>query len=646
MSKVAALCAGDEAFVKSVLYPPQDITSLTQGLLDADSTPTPADIMNRVQKRVSDLEREVYLLKSHRNAVASNIPLPAELLAKVFCILEQSSRGTSWKALEWVRVTHVCRHWRTVALECPALWGYITTQYKKRKSMDILLERSKQAPLTVYFRDWKEEDDPMLLDIVSQTQRLQSLELERDAGHKSSPMEKVLFRFSGSPKLLEKLVIVGHKGRERTAYNAAPDNTTDAVPKELAQVDFPCLRTLEISHCLIPWEVLPKAPRLIHLKLHTLSRTSCMPAQPFLSSLRSLPLLQSLDLVDLLPGEDLPAAVPPIPLPALRNLKLRGSFAQLLCFLRATRIPEEATLHLGFTVDPEAEEAAQFLSALETSWVLIPQDAKKVPKPTFTSKFQTFAIANVGRDYDSYGEEVKPPTLHWWFGPALPAKSKALPKIENARLSISFAEQGRSSCQALQTFLDQLDFSSLRCLQLDTCPEFDSRMWDVYTRLEKLVTINFRNGKTIQTFAAKIKDDPVDGSETEDELSGSGSDSDSDGYSSYNKKNEPKKKEKKVIRKPYFPALTYVRCHKVHFGDMDDWGGTAITIGHLVDGFEKRPEPKYSHLSMQVVDCINFSHEDITFMAENTDVDVAFDGKQCWDEQYRRIQRRTRGDFW
>ncbi|TEB39324.1 hypothetical protein FA13DRAFT_468599 [Coprinellus micaceus] len=142
----------------------------------------------------------------------------------------------------------------------------------------------------------------------------------------------------------------------------------------------------------------------------------------------------------------------------------------------------------------------------------------------------------------------------------------------------------------------------------------------------------------MRSFAKKIKDDPVDGPGSAVEESGSDSGSDSNSYHSYSK-GKPRAK-KKVVPKPYFPALKYVRCYKVHFGEPNDWDSTAETVDHLVSGFGNRPEPKYSHVTMYVTQCINFSGGDVDYMAENSDCDVVFDGSQSWDEEYREAQYR------
>ena len=52
-------------------------------------------------------------------------------------------------SIGWVKVTHVCRHWREVALNCPQLWSEISL-YMGREWTRKMIARAKQAPLDIY----------------------------------------------------------------------------------------------------------------------------------------------------------------------------------------------------------------------------------------------------------------------------------------------------------------------------------------------------------------------------------------------------------------------------------------------------------------------------------------------------------------
>ncbi|EIW75858.1 hypothetical protein CONPUDRAFT_169110 [Coniophora puteana RWD-64-598 SS2] len=87
--------------------------------------------------------------------------LPPELLEIIFeeCILRAHNHdGLSWQfhvcvsrcILDWVQVTHVCRHWRTVALGCPRLWSHPVVACGRWA--EEMLARSRRARLTLSVR--------------------------------------------------------------------------------------------------------------------------------------------------------------------------------------------------------------------------------------------------------------------------------------------------------------------------------------------------------------------------------------------------------------------------------------------------------------------------------------------------------------
>lgn len=98
---------------------------------------------------------------AHYHRVPYN--LPPELLGRIFQLYAISSREPWLSAddtttlpacsisdgpYEWVRVTHVCRYWRDVALQAPLLWSHIILT-KNIECINAFLARSQQAPLTV-----------------------------------------------------------------------------------------------------------------------------------------------------------------------------------------------------------------------------------------------------------------------------------------------------------------------------------------------------------------------------------------------------------------------------------------------------------------------------------------------------------------
>ncbi|KAI0290887.1 hypothetical protein BC826DRAFT_1106216 [Russula brevipes] len=63
-----------------------------------------------------------------------------------------SRRGASWYELNgfrWISVTHVCRHWRQVALGDSSLWARISGYQISTAWISEALARARNAPLTI-----------------------------------------------------------------------------------------------------------------------------------------------------------------------------------------------------------------------------------------------------------------------------------------------------------------------------------------------------------------------------------------------------------------------------------------------------------------------------------------------------------------
>ncbi|KAH9841857.1 uncharacterized protein C8Q71DRAFT_845869 [Rhodofomes roseus] len=91
-------------------------------------------------------------LQNRLNALADVSVLSTEILCRIFMYCAPghvSGFSTSWpRPYGWVCMTHVCKHWRIVALSCTTLWVdlLVTKQYEW---MVELLARSKTVPLNV-----------------------------------------------------------------------------------------------------------------------------------------------------------------------------------------------------------------------------------------------------------------------------------------------------------------------------------------------------------------------------------------------------------------------------------------------------------------------------------------------------------------
>lgn len=75
--------------------------------------------------------------------------LPPEVLSEIFIHHRYVDSELNWsRRYQWIKITHVCHYWRSIALSSPRLW----TTIKPHKNIEVIKEvliRAKKAPLSV-----------------------------------------------------------------------------------------------------------------------------------------------------------------------------------------------------------------------------------------------------------------------------------------------------------------------------------------------------------------------------------------------------------------------------------------------------------------------------------------------------------------
>ena len=85
--------------------------------------------------------------KARHNSAALVCQLPPELLCHIF---QLACRDWNRDIKRYIRCSHVCKHWRTVALNCKTLWNHLDDCFAKPANLaQEMLRRSKDAPLIV-----------------------------------------------------------------------------------------------------------------------------------------------------------------------------------------------------------------------------------------------------------------------------------------------------------------------------------------------------------------------------------------------------------------------------------------------------------------------------------------------------------------
>ncbi|KAF5315830.1 hypothetical protein D9611_004989 [Ephemerocybe angulata] len=303
--------------------------------------------------------------KGRYNTTPFSNRLPAEILSSIFLILASTIASqfllTPWLRrgrTSWIYVTHVCRYWREVALDCATLWSNLL--FFDPSLTEAMLSRSKDAPLSFALTHYHSASrfKDVLPKILSKTDRLLSVEIDNGIN------AAILDNFSRSAPILEKLAL--------SCYLSHP---TVNLTSTFLQGGAPSLKHLVLRRFKIEsWNILPLGPRLTHLEI--VAPTVQRPSAPkFIASFQAMPYLQTLILQDLLPEDEYPIdpvsnTICPPPFPALRRLKIIDTFDEVTDFFGAVDLPETATLSLTFpdSLSFDEELLEDFLTNLEESW--------------------------------------------------------------------------------------------------------------------------------------------------------------------------------------------------------------------------------------------------------------------------------------
>ncbi|KAI0322112.1 hypothetical protein OF83DRAFT_1036610, partial [Amylostereum chailletii] len=119
-----------------------------------------------VELEIQATEKSMLAARRRLNAFRPIARLPPEVLAHVFLLLADMEphfypdpadfprltyRDESFElqpCFGWIRVTHVCFHWREVALAHAHLWSNVTFSLGPDWAQEFL-QRSKQAPVLI-----------------------------------------------------------------------------------------------------------------------------------------------------------------------------------------------------------------------------------------------------------------------------------------------------------------------------------------------------------------------------------------------------------------------------------------------------------------------------------------------------------------
>ncbi|GJE93831.1 hypothetical protein PsYK624_099950 [Phanerochaete sordida] len=306
--------------------------------------------------RLEALEQEVLSTKTALNEIAWPTRIPAELLLRIFKFVRDEWLAHADELLlverlkyhlrdppsyyshnAWIRITHVCCHWRRTALADPSLW----TQLRPYSPVCnvAFIRRSQRMPLSVtMFMHDEDNSLDMMLFILQHSSRIRSLRIRYSCASHTRFEDWGSYDFSQLRSL---------------------DLSHKRSPPFIRLTDrLPSLDKIRLSHYPLPTVlsvVVTQSQSLTHVVLEDCSALRACTWTKFFEALEEVaPRLQELALRAALPHDKdiiperakIPSLCPPIPLPRLRNLVLDGKSLDCSIALRHLSIPPSATVTL------------------------------------------------------------------------------------------------------------------------------------------------------------------------------------------------------------------------------------------------------------------------------------------------------------
>ncbi|KAL1949333.1 hypothetical protein VTO73DRAFT_8214 [Trametes versicolor] len=337
-----------------------------------------------IQSNIDTYARAIIDLKSRLNTLTPIGSLPPELLSEILVcgVIDEDDRYPSdhySTRLAWIKLTHICRHFRSVALSTPRFWSRL--RLTKSDVFAELLARSKSAPLHIKAHidmSTNRGDRTLALEmLLPHSHRIKELHIDGPSKLLQSFCTKTISPFDTLEKLDLLAAFDGYSIRpsehDMRLRVAAPILASSGPP--------PRLRHLELRRFPFRWD----DPFFSSQTLTTLvvtgidgrsARGNTFPDvgsfDMLFSTLEALaPRLEALTIEDAIPKEglavgspiQLPLPLRTIPLLSITSIRLAGDAAYVAHLLNHISSPSTASLHVAVRNHLGSKELAQVIAA-------------------------------------------------------------------------------------------------------------------------------------------------------------------------------------------------------------------------------------------------------------------------------------------
>ncbi|KDR71603.1 hypothetical protein GALMADRAFT_253964 [Galerina marginata CBS 339.88] len=323
--------------------------------------PSWIDTVFQLGVKRSALLQQLILLDRQHNEVIPIGQLPAEVLSLIFHYLINRDWSTTWNVqrsvqyrrseseLEFVvTASHICHRWREIALQDPTLWTlWSTFEFRSNLWLQKVKERTQSSLLT--FRIALYLKPSGIAALKTHASCIRTLEVGLDdtittITHLDNPLPHLesLSIFSFAPP--------------SSSYRRQSWSSDSLLPETTFSGNAPCLSTVSIISVLVDLR-LPIFVNVVNLSISDIRLDLEDLARHFTEGLKAMRRLESLTLSHSVLGE----VTHTIPLPELRQLKIKGRlhpFSKLLTKLRTT---PTCSIHLTFSIKSDDPVGAELM---------------------------------------------------------------------------------------------------------------------------------------------------------------------------------------------------------------------------------------------------------------------------------------------
>lgn len=305
---------------------------------------TRAAALSTIEKEIDAARALITSLLMRRNNLTPVFLLPPELLARIFHF--HSLAESPWHGgnrLGWIKATHVCRHWRQVALDHASLWARISGFSVSTKWITEQLSRAKNSPLVIeLLGNPTPETISFFPSHFPHTRELRLRGLRKD--HFTVIKELCALE---APELehFELGVSVENPLTSQNFFGAS-----------LFQGNAPKLRALALCQVRVPWSFFPRCQftqlKIVLCEEEWNEAPSLESLEQLMDVLANCPNLEVLVLENCLPSI-LSQYINnrTLHLPRLSQLTLTGSISRVVRFFEALNMPSSTKLNLHCVVE-------------------------------------------------------------------------------------------------------------------------------------------------------------------------------------------------------------------------------------------------------------------------------------------------------